>query len=368
MEKEKNSLLTVVSENIEKLKSKDFNVYFFVFDTNGNPSGTLKYIYDTAIVLSENGYKVTMLHQEDEYVGVGDWLGEKYMELSHKNIEKDQVELGPSDFLFVPEILSSLFIHIKKAPCKKIVLVQNYWHIAESTMPIGCTYDDVKVFDAITTTQVQDGILHEYFPTLKTHIVRPSIDTKFRDSDAPRKLKINLISKDTTDIKRIIKAFYWKYPMYKWVSFIDLRGLSQDVFCEALRESPITVWIDDKTNFGYSALEALRCGNIVLAKQPETFSDWNIETGEDGKMRLTDACIWFNHVDDVPQMLASVVRSWTLDKVPDSIYENMKKFDDQYTPELMKLDIEKVYEHEIFDGRIKEFEQILSTLKNNDKN
>ena len=35
-------MIATVQENIEKIESKDFNVYFFVLDTKGKPSGNLE--------------------------------------------------------------------------------------------------------------------------------------------------------------------------------------------------------------------------------------------------------------------------------------------------------------------------------------
>jgi hypothetical protein len=187
----------------------------------------------------------------------------------------------------------------------------------------------------------------------------------FRRSDNPKKLIVNVISKNQSDISRIVKPFYWKYPIYKWVSFRDLRGLSQETFCEALREAAVTIWVDDKTNFGYSALEALRCGTILLAKVPENLSDWNVDKDENGNEKLTNSCIWFESIDRLPDMIASVVRSWTLDKIPQTIYDEEAKLDGFYTEEAQEKEIEYVYEKTLFDERLKSFKEVLSHLKNN---
>ena len=52
----------------------------------------------------------------------------------------------------------------KKLPCKRVIIMQNYNHLAEF-MPVGVTPEMLKIFDIITTTKVQEGILHSYFPT-----------------------------------------------------------------------------------------------------------------------------------------------------------------------------------------------------------
>ena len=366
---DRNEMIKRVEDSIKSLEDKTFNVYFVVLDTKGNPSGTLEYLYKTALVLKNKGYNVTMLHQEDdkEFVGVGDWLGEEYAALPHLSIgenSKNNVDIGPSDFLFVPEVFASVLVHTKQLSCKRVMIMQNYNHL-EEFMPVGVTPEDIRVSDVITTTKVQEGILHSFFPNLRTHVVSPSISKMFRRSDNPKKLIVNVISKNQSDISRIVKPFYWKYPIYKWVSFRDLRGLSQETFCEALREAAVTIWVDDKTNFGYSALEALRCGTILLAKVPENLSDWNVDKDDNGNERLTNSCIWFENIDRLPEMIASVVRSWTLDKIPQTIYDEEAKLDGLYTEEAQEKEIEYVYEKTLFDERLKSFKEVLSHLKNN---
>lgn len=368
----KEEMIQIVEENIKRIEDKDFNVYFYVLDTKGNPSGSLEYIYQTALTLQNLGYKVTMLHQDKDFVGVGEWLGEKYSEIPHKFVgteteqPNENIQISASDFLFIPEIFSHVMSQTKNLPCKRVIIMQNYNHLAEF-MPVGITPEMLKIFDIITTTKVQEGILHSYFPTTVTHVVSPCIQSMFRPNNKPKKLVVNLVTKSTDDANRIIKPFYWKYPIYQWVSFNDLRSMSQETFCESLREGAITIWADDKTNFGYSALEAMRCRSILLAKLPDTLSDWNVETDKEGNETITDACLWFEHIDDVPDMLAKIVRSWTLDNIPQSVYNGLEKFDKFYTKETQEKEIERVYVKELFEKRISDFKEVLAQLKNNNE-
>ena len=58
--------LTVIQRieaEIAKIDNKESNIFFFVLDTKGNPSGSLEYIYKLAMILKENEYNVTMLYQ-----------------------------------------------------------------------------------------------------------------------------------------------------------------------------------------------------------------------------------------------------------------------------------------------------------------
>ncbi len=365
----KEEMIRVVEENIKKMENKSFNVFFFVIDTKGNPSGSLEYIYRTALTLKGLGYNVAMLHQEEEFVGVRDWLGDAAADLPHHNIEKENVEISACDFLFIPEILSSVMSQTKTLPCKRVIILQNHNFMADF-MPVGVTPFDVNINEVVTTTNALKDIVDEYFPGIKTHIVRPVINPVFRNNSNPKKLIINVVSRSQDDISRIVKPFYWKYPVYKWVSFRDLRGVTQEVFADALREGAITIWIDEISDFGYSALEAAKSGSIVIAKVPDTPTDWTYvyEESEDGKNAsncLNQAFIWFDDIHRVPDMIASVVRTWTLDRIPQELYDNLAKAADNYTYDAHLSDIEKEYVQELFNKRLSDFKEVLAQIKNN---
>lgn len=260
-----------IHNEIEKINKKESNIYFFVLDTKGNPSGSLAYIYNLALLLHNEGYKVSMLYQEqEEFVGVESWLGEKYASIPHYDISNGDVAVGASDILFIPEIFSNIMIQTKKLPCKRIVIMQNYDYVLEQ-MPMAAQWGDMGIMEAITNTDVNSELIKDIFPYVKTTTIDPFIDKMFGETKEPKQMIINIVAKDQRDINRIIKPFYWKYPMYKWVSFRDLRGFPKEHFAKLLREAAITIWVDEDTSFGYSALEAMKSGSLVIAKTTETY-------------------------------------------------------------------------------------------------
>ena len=362
----KEEMLKVVEENIQKMEDKVFNVFFFVIDTKGNPSGSLEYIYRTALTLKGLGYNVSMLHQEEEFIGVRDWLGDEAADLPHHNIEKENVEISASDFLFIPEIMSSVMSQTKTLPCKRVIILQNHSFMADF-MPVGVTPFDMNINEMVVTTQALKDLADQYFPGIKTHIVRPMVAPVFRNNDAPKKLIVNVVSRSQDDISRIVKPFYWKYPVYKWVSFRDLRGVTQEVFADALREGAITIWMDDISDFGYSALEAAKSGSIVIAKVPSTPTDWTFvhEVREDGESNgLNPAFIWFDDLNRVPDMVASVVRTWTLDKIPQELYDNLSHAADNYNYDAHRDDVTREYADGLFKKRLADFKEVLGQIKN----
>ena len=234
-------------------------------------------------------------------------------------------------------------------------------------MPVGVTPFDMNINEMIVTTETLKSISDEYFRGIKTRVVRPMISPVFRNNDTPKKLIVNVISRNQDDISRIVKPFYWKYPVYKWISFRDLRGVTQEVFSDALREGAITVWMDDISDFGYSALEATKSGSIVIAKVPSTPTDWTFvnETTESGDQKgLNPAFIWFDDLNRVPDMIASIVRTWTLDKIPQELYDNLSHAADAYNYDNHKEDVMREYVDGLFKKRLSDFKEVLVQIKN----
>lgn len=320
-----------IENEIEKIDKKESNVFFFVLDTKGNPNGSLSYIYNLAMKLNNNGYKVGMLYQEDdEFIGVKDWMGEEFANLPHFDISSGDVSVSASDILFIPEIFSNVMIKTKNLPCKRIAILQNYNYLLEQ-MPISSQWWDLGITECVTNGNTNAELINSIFPYVKTNVVKPFINKMFGETNEPKKMIINVVSRDPNDIMKVIKPFYWKYPMYKWVSFRELRGHSQDDFSVLLREGAITIWLDEECGFGYSALEAMKSGSIVIAKVTEHIHDWMKD--KDGNLK--DCCIWFENYDTVHKLIASVVRSVITDKIPneikDAVNETLSEFSEENT-------------------------------------
>ena len=344
-----------IQKEITKINKKENRIYFFVIDSKGVPSGSLEYIYNLALILKNEGYDVNMLHTEEEFVGVGAWLGDEYTSLPHFNVNKGEVGTSPSDVLFIPEIYSQVMNQTRNLPCKRVIILQNYDYVVEQ-MPYVAQFGDFGILEGITNSDYQAAELNESFPYMKLKKVRPFISKIFGSTIAPKKMVINVISKDQSDIKRIVKPFYWKYPFFKWVSFKELRNLSKEEFAKELREGAITIVVDESASFMYSAIEAMKSGSITMVKVPTTTVDW--ANGEE----LPNCCVWFNDYDTLHKQIASVVRSWITDKVPTVLAEEAKKVYEEFTEDNTKADI-LAYVTDILDKRKKEMEELITQIK-----
>ena len=370
-----------IDEAISKLEINDFCFYFFVVDCKNVPNGSIQYIYQLAKTINDKNYKVKMLYQlENEYdneeleelkrkekpiderrvfTGVGEWLGEEYMQLEHLNISKQEWTVSPSDFLFIPEVFSSLMkqTYQYKAPCKRIVLLHNYDYITEF-IPFSDEWGTYGIHDVIANTKAQGDLISSVFPYVNVKILNPYISNIFRKPIKPKKLIVNIISKKTEDVNKIMKQFYWKYPMYKFISFRDLRGYPKETFAEFLQESAITVWIDNETPFGYSAIEAIKTGNIVIGKVPEHMPEWMGD--ENG---LFNNGVWTYDLNTIPDILSRVLGSWMQDRIPETLCENMDNVDNLYTFEGYQNNVNEIINGYIND-RINELKEIKTVINN----
>lgn len=367
MDEKKLKALDKVREEISKIDNKESNVYFFVLDSKGVPSGSLEYIYKLAMIAKGEGYNVGMLYQldkNDEFVGVGEWLGKEYANIPHFNVSKDEVEITPSDIVFIPEIFATVMNQTKKLPCKRVAILQNYDYLLEQ-MPFAAQWGDFGIIDCLTNTEYNAELIKDIFPYVRTTVVTPYIDKMFGTTIEPKKMVVNIVAKDQSDINKIIKPFYWKYPTFKWVSFRDLRGFPKEMFANSLRDAAITIWVDTDTSFGYSAIEAMKSGSIVIAKIPNTPLEWVDAEGEENIGKLRNCCVWFDDFNSLHRQIASVVRSWITDNVPPEVEEEASKVPELYSEERTKKEFCE-YLTSLFNGRKKELEALIRNVEKNE--
>lgn len=372
-----------IEESVANLKNNNFNIYFFVIDSRGIPNSSLEYIYEMAKTLYDKKYNVTMLYQlQGEYteaelykkkkkgkqidpskvfIGVGDWMGKEYANIPHMNIAHAQWEVAPCDILFIPEAFSSLMFQTYqyKAPCRRIVLLQNFSYVTDF-IPLGVEWKNYGIYDVVASTKQQEELIKSVFPYVRSKVLSPVVPSVFREPIKPKKLTVNLLTNDQRILNRIVKTFYWKYPIYKFVSFVDLRNLPRDEYAEKLREGAIAIWVDNDTPFGHSAVEAIKCDNVLIGKVPEMIPEWM--TNEDGT--LNDSGVWTYDVNMIPDLLANVIGAWMQDELPEQLIESMKETKSKYTTEEWETNVNETITT-IINEQINSFESIKNSISNN---
>lgn len=375
-------ILSRIEKSISAIKNKESVLYFFVADAKNTPNAKMEYVYELAYTLHEKKYNVCILYQLDneytekelsdlirkeqpidewrKFVGVSGWLGEKYGKLKHLNIANGTWQVSPHDFLFIPEAFAGLMkeTYNKRVPCKRYAIVQNFRHITEF-IPFGDQWATYGITDAIVTTQKQCDLLKSVFKYVNTYLIPPYIPEYFRKPLTAKKLIVNVVSKTQEDAEHIVKMFYWKYRLFNFVPFRFLSDLPREKYAELLKESAITVWVDQDSSFGNNAIESIRCGNIIIGKMPDIIPDWMV----DEKGDLLPNGLWVDDINAIPDILASVVNEWIEDEVSPKIYEEMTKTDKKYGFDEWSQNVDNMIE-DVFKKRLNEFESVKEMTEN----
>jgi hypothetical protein len=364
---EQTKQIKVVLENIE---SKNFTMYFFTLDTKGNPTAGIANIYEHVKILNDLGYKAAILHEKNDYKfkgdengqGIADWLGEEYATLPHVSIESKQLNVTPSDFIIIPEIFANIMDQVKGFACKKIVFSQSYDYLLE-LLPIGKRWNtDYGFNDVITTSKKQAQYLSNLFPSLNTHVVPVSIPSYFKNSDKPKLPIIAIHTRNQGDAAKIAKSFYLQFPIYKWITFKELRGLPREQFASELGKSCLAIWIDDAAGFGTFPLEAIECETPVIGKIPNLVPEWMEIKDEDGNLSIKNNGVWTNTTINIPELIATYMKVWLEDSIPTDLIDGMKESKGLYTPEKQVEELSQVY-FGLIENRKKELANILTNLE-----
>jgi hypothetical protein len=355
---------------LEKLNNKDFTLYFFTLDTKGNPTAGIANIYEHVKTLNSLGYKASILHEKNDYKlkgdengnGIAEWLGEEYASLPHASIEGQQLNISPSDFIIIPEIFSNIMDQVKGFPCKKIVFSQSYDYLLE-LLPIGKRWNtDYNFHDVITTSEKQARFVNSLFPSIRTHVVPVSIPSYFKENEQPKIPVVTIVSRNHGDAAKIAKAFYLQFPVYKWITFKELRGIPRRQFANELAKSCLAVWIDDQAGFGTFPLEAMECNTPVIGKMPNMIPEWMETKDEEGNYMIKNNGVWTNTTLNIPELIATYIKVWLEDSVPSDLLNSMKLSTGQYTPEKQTQSIENVYGG-LLENRKKEVEALIENLE-----
>ena len=345
--------ISKIKTSIDNLKEKKSRIYFLVQDTKGNAKASMAYIYRLALTLKNNGYNSIILHEKADYTGVSTWLGEEYMEnLPHKPIEGENLEVSPEDLIIIPELFGFVMSQLTKMPCGKIVLCQAYDHILETLQP-GATWTQLGFLKCIITSDYQKDLVEGLMRNISFDILQPYISETFEKQILPPNPIIAIHSREQRESINIIKSFYIKYPQYIWVTFRDMRGLSEQEFASVLKDSFLSVWIDETSSYGTFPLESMKVGVPVIGLTPNLVPTWMNENNG----------VWVNNKIQILDFIADFLQNWLEDNVKQDLYTEMIKTVENL-PSKTDFETKTV---ELFSGyintRATSFEEQLSKLE-----
>ena len=345
--------ISKLENSIENMKNKSMRIYFLAQDTKGNVKASVRYIYQMAMSLKKSGYNAIILHEKPDYYGVSSWLGEPYMdELEHKSIEGANLEVSPEDLIVVPELYGFIMEQIKKLPCGKIVLSQSYDYIFDTLQP-GDTWSQFGFLKCITTSEKQKEWIKTTMRNVSIDVIEPMISDCFEKQVLPPKTIINIHTREHRDTTNTIKAFYSRFPQYRWFTFRDLRGLSESDFAEKMKDSFVSVWSDPIAGYGTFPLESIKMNIPVIGVVPNMVPEWMNENNG----------IWINNPNMLVDVIADFVQNWLEDNINPELYNEMK-----ITSE--KLNNQNKFEEnvnnifgEMIETRLKTFSEQLTKLE-----
>ena len=307
--------ISKLEQSIENMKNKANRIYFLVQDTKGNAKGSVRYIYKMAMSLKESGYNSIILHEKPDYHGVTEWLGEQYMtELRHVAIEGSNLEVAPEDLIIVPELYGFIMEQIKKLPCGKVVLCQSYDYIFDTLNP-GDTWPRLGFHKCITTSERQKEWINNVMKNVSVEVIEPTISDVFVKPELPPKTIINVHTRDHRDTTNLIKAFYSRFPQYRWFTFRDLRGLSEEEFAERMKDAFVSVWIDNISAYGTFPLESMKMGVPVIGVVPNMVPEWMNENNG----------VWINNQNMVVDVIADYIQNWLEDNINPNLKSEIEK-------------------------------------------
>jgi glycosyltransferase involved in cell wall biosynthesis len=341
-----------IEKTISALKNGTNKFYFFVQDTKGNPKASIKYIYDLANALKQNGKNSIILFEEKGFTSHKTWLGEGYEDLEENYVNGQNLQVGVEDFLIIPELLGYIIEQVQNLPCGKVIITQAYDHIFETLKP-GQSWNNFGVYKCLTTSEVLAEKVRDIFRSVSVDVLPVSLSKYATEKDKPAKPIIAIHSREQRDSLNLIKTFYQKYPQYRWFTFRDMRSMNQDQFYEPLKDACVSVWIDEKSSFGTYPLESMASGTPVIGRIPYIEPEWiNEKNG-----------IWTTNNFDLVDILAEYIKNWLEDNVAETLIQEGLDTAKKYQNQDDFVSLSNQLFEEYVSNRVQSLEQQLDKLK-----
>jgi glycosyltransferase involved in cell wall biosynthesis len=131
-----------------------------------------------------------------------------------------------------------------------------------------------------------------------------------------------------------------------------MRGISISDFSKFLKESFLSVWVDNESSFGTYPLESMVSGTPVIAKVPNMVPEWmNEENG-----------VWTNQFNEIVDVVANFIQNWLEDNISETLYENMSTTSSNYqNKNKFESKVLELFE-EFFTSRLNSFQEQLDKL------
>ena len=339
-------ILLNLDSSINKIKNKEHKVVFMVPDTKGNARASVSNVYRQAIALKELGYNTAILLEKKDSIRPSVWLGTEFDSLTHYSIEENNMVMGGHDFIVIPEVFGNVLEQIENLPMEKILFVQSFEYLLDAYAP-GKSFLDNKVKNCLTTTATITNMITDIFPSVNIKTIPVAISDNFKPTDDLTKPVVAIHCRDARKAAKIIKTFYLKYPIYRFISFRDMHTMTEKDFATNLKECCLSVWIDDESSFGTFPVESMKCNVPVVGKIPNLIPEWMTD----------DNGIWVYDENQIVDLISAYVKNWLEDNVPENLQNISKSVENSYGMDDFKNKTKEAFE-QFFNERIQNLEGV----------
>lgn len=295
----------LIDLTIQKIQENKFNIFFYAPSMN-SPSGGIGVLLKTAKQLKDAGHNIKIVYEpvlnqkasyeesvaQKKQVEIFDrfnptWvdfslegidivpLGDKEILFSDKTKQLCQhLNVGPEDFLIIPEGFPNVMQKTMQVSCKRIILAQSWFYVLLAMQP-GQKWQHFGIQDVISVSDAITDYLNSAMPGLKIKNFKQSINRKLFKPSEKISTKFPMVgftgsrgAENKMKTHSIIKNFYAFYPHLKWVRFLELANMDREQFAERLASCAFVLYTDDIAGFGTLPLEAMASGTHVVGWAP----------------------------------------------------------------------------------------------------
>ncbi len=354
-----NTVVKQESTDIEKISASFLNIenkrnkiMFFVPDLGAVPSGAVYEIYFHATLLKSLGYTVKIFTETNKYLKP-EFIESELTDLEHVSMENARMSVAPEDVLVIPEIFTNVMEQTKNVPCVRVVLFQSVDNMLRSLSP-GLDWTSFGINHVITTSNMTKMFLEDFYgKKFNVHTYNVAVPNYFKKVTKIKRPVISLLVRNETELDRIIKLFYAKYPHYRWVTFEPMQTdskppkyLRRKDFAEKLDKNFAALWIDRLATHAQFPLECMKVGTIPIALKPDITPEYIIENG---KLKPNSG-LWTTDIYELPDLIAEALRLHLEDEIPTELTDTMDAISSNYNPEIATLQLTAIYTS-IFDER-----------------
>jgi glycosyltransferase involved in cell wall biosynthesis len=137
-----------------------------------------------------------------------------------------------------------------------------------------------------------------------------------------------------------------------------MRGLNEEEFSNYLKDSFVSVWVDDTSGFGTFPIESMLSRTPVIGKVPNMKPDWMSDNNG----------IWTYELNNIHDILAEFIQNWLEDNINSELYEKgietASQFNDSSKFEKTVINLFESY----LNTRKESFESQLEKIKVTEEN